>query len=141
MMASPPYDCSVLTPQWQVLSHEIVYANVPVWDGQSGFLVNAGPVLTKLGYGSLRLDDPEGESELFFVGGGFWQMTGQSLSIITDEFIPAKDLDAQKAQEELEEVERHRDIGTFDAERQRREETRAKAMLNMARRHAPSERK
>ena len=131
-MASAPYPCTIVTPEKQVLDHEIAYANVPAWDGQIGFLINAAPVLTKLGYGNLRLDDAEGNSETFFVAGGFCQMRGDQLTILTDEIIPADQLKISEAQAAVEKAQAKRDTGHFDAEQQKRDEARASAMLKMA---------
>src|SRR5690625_4658837 len=129
------FDCSVVTPQKSVLEHPIVYANVPAWDGQIGFMIGAAPVLIKLGFGHMRLDSNEGKSEHFFVGGGFCQMKGDGLSIITDEIIPTGELDAEKAQQEVDQLAQKRESEEFDPKQQKQAEARAKALLNTAVNH------
>lgn len=133
-MPTAPYACTIVTPEKQILDHEVTYANVPAWDGQIGFLIHAAPVLIKLGYGNLRIDDPEGNSETFFVGGGFCQMSGDSLSILTDEIVPAEELKISEAKAAVDRAQAKRDTGHFDPEQQQRDEARANAMLRMAER-------
>lgn len=98
------FRCNIVTPTESVLDDEITYASVPAWDGQLGVMTGQSPLLTKLGYGSLRLDFPEGGSRWFMIDGGFAQVQDGELTLITDQANPAETLSLEEAEAELAEA-------------------------------------
>ncbi len=64
------FRCSIVTPTEAVFDDEVTYASFPAWDGQQGVMTGQSPLLSRLGYGSLRLDFPEGGSRWYFIDGG-----------------------------------------------------------------------
>jgi F-type H+-transporting ATPase subunit epsilon len=130
-MAEKTFRCTVITPNEQVLDQDVTGAVLPAWDGQIGLLKNRAPLLVKLGFGTLRLDG-DGSSEQLFVGGGFAQMKGDQLTILTDEAVPAKKIDAKEAQAALSEAEAFVPQDAAQTKRRQRDLDRAKAMLKAA---------
>ena len=99
-----PFDfhCTLVTPHRQVLDESALYASIPAWDGLVGIAPGRAALLVKLGDGPLRLDFSEGGSRWFFLGGGFAQMKGNHLSLLTDEAIAAEDIVRAEAEAALE---------------------------------------
>jgi len=91
---SVPFKASLITPESIVLEAHVNAAQIPAYDGLVGILVNRAPLLAKLGTGILRLDiagpsGGAGETQRFLVSGGYAQMKGDELTILTTEAIPA----------------------------------------------------
>ena len=90
-----PFKATLITPETTVLEAHVFAAQIPAHDGLVGILVNRAPLLAKLGTGILRLDlagpgGTPGETQRFLVSGGYAQMKGDDLTILTDEAIPAE---------------------------------------------------
>ncbi len=91
---SAPFKASLITPEAIVLETSVTSAQVPAYDGLVGILEHRAPLLAKLGTGILRLDTKEG-TQKFLVVGGYAQMKGDELTILTTEAIPAGQINAQ----------------------------------------------
>jgi len=126
------FQCTVVTPEQQVLDESISQAIVPAHDGKVGVLTNRAPLIMKLGVGQMRLDLPNGQKRLFYVEGGVAQVKENKLTILTQEATPAADISAQSARAELAEAEARKitDQASFD-ERQMRL-ARARSRIEMA---------
>lgn len=94
------FECSIVTPTEKVFGGQVTYATLPAWDGQIGVMSGRSPLLTRLGIGSLRLDFPEGGSRWYLIDGGFAQMQGNELTLLTEGATPAETLKAGQADEE-----------------------------------------
>ena len=75
--------CSLITPEQAVFEKQASYVDLPAHDGQMGFLANRAPLLVKLGEGVLTVTGAEGQTKMR-VSGGFAQMKGNTLAILTD---------------------------------------------------------
>lgn len=95
------FHCSLVTPDAKLFDEQAVYASVPAWDGQIGIAPGRAPLLAKLGAGPLRLDFSGGGSRSFFVQGGFVQMVGDQLTLLSDKAVAAENLVASDAGKEL----------------------------------------
>ena len=91
---SAPFKASLITPEAIVLETSITSAKVPAFDGLVGILTHRAPLLAKLGTGILTLDTTSG-SQKFLVTGGYAQMKGEELTILTTEAIPAAQVTQQ----------------------------------------------
>lgn len=99
------FQCTVVTPEQQVLDEAVTQAIVPAHDGQIGILTDRAPLLVKIGVGPLRLDLAGGQSRTFFVDGGIAQMKDNRLTILTQDATPAAEIDAESARAEYAEAE------------------------------------
>ena len=75
--------CSLITPEQEVFEKEASYIDLPAHDGQMGFMANRAPLLVKLGTGLLTVTGGEGVTKMK-ISGGFAQMKGNTLAILTD---------------------------------------------------------
>ena len=78
------FTCSVVTPERQAFEGEVSYVVLPAHDGQMGFAVNRAPILTQIGEGALKLTLSDGEKQTMHIRGGFAQMKGDQLTVLTD---------------------------------------------------------
>ena len=82
-----PFKATLITPEATVLEALIAAAQIPAYDGLVGILNHRAPLLAKLGTGIVRLDTTSG-TQRFVVSGGYAQMKGEELTILTSEAIP-----------------------------------------------------
>ncbi|MEX2544807.1 MAG: ATP synthase F1 subunit epsilon [Phycisphaeraceae bacterium] len=127
--------CTVITPEEQLLEQEVRHVSIPAWDGQIGLLRDRAPLLARLGYGVMDLELASGQRQRYFVGGGFAQMRGNELAVLTDEARPLADLDEDQAEANLKQV-LSRTGSDRDPARQERDVERARGLLAAARHSA-----
>jgi F-type H+-transporting ATPase subunit epsilon len=99
------FQCVIVTPEQQALDESASQVIVPAWDGQIGILTGRAPLLVKLGVGPLKVDLASGQSRTFFVDSGIGQMKGEKLTILTNDAIPADQIDVESARAEYAEAE------------------------------------
>lgn len=131
-MADNTFQCTLITPQRQVFETTASYASVPGWDGLFGVAPSRAPIVAKLGQGALRIDLPGGETKQYFIGGGFAQMVDNRLSLLTEEAIPAGEINAEEARAALKEAEARKALTEEEVDKRDREMTRARVMINLA---------
>lgn len=78
------FSCSVVTPEQQVFEGDVSYIVLPAWDGEMGFAINRAPILVQIGEGKLRLTAESGSKTTMNITGGFAQMKGNKLTVLTD---------------------------------------------------------
>ena len=126
------FRCTIITPQQQVFDGQVNYISLPAWDGQLGIEINRAPLLVQLGDGILTLKQQGSETKLLFVSGGFAQMTGEQLTILTDTALSAAEIQAPEVQAALQAALAQ--VARTDEEQRRktRQIARARAMLELA---------
>jgi F-type H+-transporting ATPase subunit epsilon len=127
------FQCVIVTPEQQVLDESVTQVIVPAHDGQIGILTDRAPLLVKLGLGPLRIDGAGGNNRLLFVEGGIAQMKDNRLTILTNEAIPANEIDAETARAEYAEASAQQPTDARSAEDRQRRLRRASIMQDMAR--------
>jgi F-type H+-transporting ATPase subunit epsilon len=88
----------VVTPIAIIYSQDVQSVTLPAIDGQIGVFPHHVPLLTRIVPGEIIIRR-DGRDEFFAVGGGLVEVTGDSVSIVTDMAIEAKDIDEAKAEE------------------------------------------
>ena len=73
-----------------------------MFDGSAGIYPHRAPLVGRLGIGELKLDGTDGSSESYFIEGGFVQVKGSQVSVLTSAAIPAGEISRAAANEELE---------------------------------------
>ena len=127
-----PFDCTVVTPQQQLLDEHVSYASLPAWDGQVGVMDRRSPLLVQLGDGRRRLTLADGSRRDYFGGGGCAQMTDGALTIRPDEAKAASELDVEAARSTLKQVQSEPAAGDEQIEKRQRRADRARAILTLA---------
>ncbi|MCB1554803.1 MAG: F0F1 ATP synthase subunit epsilon [Xanthomonadales bacterium] len=75
--------------------------------GELGIAPRHAPLITRLKPGQVRVIQPGGDEQFFYVSGGILEVQPQVVTILTDTAVRADDLDeaaAKKAKEEAERV-------------------------------------
>lgn len=86
------FQCTLVTPEQQILDEAVTYASIPAHDGLTGIAPQRAPLLTKLGDGVLRLDFTEGGSRFFYLSGGFAQMKDNKLTILAKSAVGSEEI-------------------------------------------------
>lgn len=138
-MASPPFHLKLITPEARLIDDEVTYVQLPLHDGQAGFLAHRAPLMAKLGLGELRVDFAAGKSgggggsHSYLLEGGFAQMVGNHLTLLAERAIPVEQLNEGEARAELAEAESRNATGA-DLERVTRERELARTKVRLAQR-------
>ena len=92
--------CIVVTPETTVLDEPSHFVALPLFDGEIGIAPAHSPMIGRLGYGEMRID--RGDTvDRYYVEGGFVEVLGDVVSILTNRAIPADKIDAEVAEEQL----------------------------------------
>ena len=92
---------SIVTPETTTFDSDAESVVVPMLDGERGILANHAPMIGRLGPGEMRVTTG-GNTERFYVDGGFVQIANNAVSVLTGNSIPAAEIDLAKAREDLE---------------------------------------
>ncbi|MEX1223598.1 MAG: ATP synthase F1 subunit epsilon [Pirellulales bacterium] len=94
----------VVTPEATVLRRNAEFVALPLYDGELGVLPGRAPLIGRLGFGELRVREGD-VVDRYFVEGGFAQVVGDNISVLTNHAIPADKIDADVAREQLSEAQ------------------------------------
>ena len=84
------FTCAIVTPSDAVLDTPATYASFEAWDGQQGVATGASAFLTKLGTGVVTVQAEGGASRVFVLDGGFAQMDGKRLTLLTEKAMKVR---------------------------------------------------
>ena len=90
----------IVTPEKRVYSDDIDGVVIPGVEGELGVLPNHVPLMTMITPGQLQVQK-EGRVDLLAVGEGFVEVTGTSVTVLTDLAVKESDIDEAKVEEAL----------------------------------------
>ncbi|HEY2411625.1 MAG TPA: ATP synthase F1 subunit epsilon [Pirellulaceae bacterium] len=93
--------CTVVTPEQTALETKADFVALPLFDGEIGILANHSPLIGRLGYGEMRIKSG-GQTTVYYVDGGFVQIAGNVVAVLTNRAVPAKNLDPAAAEAQLQ---------------------------------------
>jgi F-type H+-transporting ATPase subunit epsilon len=123
--------CVVVTPEHKVLDQVVDFVALPLYDGELGVLPGRAPLIGRLGFGELRLRR-NGQTERFFVDGGFGQVRDDVVTVLTARAIAVGEIDTVAASKELEQAQARRATTEADQADKARAIARARALLHLA---------
>ncbi len=91
---------TVVTPEETVVETTAASLVLPLFDGEIGILPKHAPMIGRLGYGEMRLTTG-GSSTSYYVDGGFVQVAGDEVNVMTNRAMPSAEVDAAAAEELL----------------------------------------
>mgnify|MGYP006110750763 FL=1 len=95
--------CIIVTPEETALEKEADFVALPLFDGEAGVAPGHSPLIGRLGFGEMRVR--QGDTvERFYVDGGFVQVRGNVVSVLTNRATLAANVDADQAREQLEQA-------------------------------------
>jgi F-type H+-transporting ATPase subunit epsilon len=96
-------NCVVVTPEMTAIDERADFVALPLYDGEIGILPGHSPMIGRLGFGELRLRSGGREAK-YYVDGGFVQVVDNVVSVLTNRALPAAQLNAGAAREQLEQA-------------------------------------
>ncbi len=123
--------CVVVTPERTLFDELVEFVALPLLDGELGILPGRSPLLGRLGYGELRTRT-HGNSQRYFIDGGFAQVRDNVVTILTNRAMPVSQLDAAAATADLEKARTRTTGNEQEATERTRLMDRARAMIRVA---------
>jgi len=131
-MADNTLQLVLVTPETTLLDEPVQALRFPLFDGQAGILPGRAPVVGRLGYGELRITGNDGGIRSFYVDGGFVQVKGSVVSLLTNRAIPADKIDTAEAEALLQKTRETVAKGDNEIAAKDRDRERARRMLKLA---------
>jgi F-type H+-transporting ATPase subunit epsilon len=104
MIAATELRLVLVTPETTLVDEPVRALQFPLFDGQMGVLPGRAPLVGRLGVGELKIDLIAGGTKRYFLDGGFVQVKGSVVSLLTHRAIPVDQIDATKAKADLAEA-------------------------------------
>jgi F-type H+-transporting ATPase subunit epsilon len=114
------FSVSVVTPEGPAFEGEAEMLIVPGAAGEIGVLARHAPLVAMLKAGNTRVHVTETDLREFATGPGFFKVEQDRAIALVDDAVPAKEIDAERAQLQLEEAQaelQRIDAGESDADR------------------------
>jgi len=128
-----PLHCSVITPDRTLCQREAEFVVVTLQDGELGIAPGHTPLVARLGCGELRIRGEDG-LERFYVDGGFVEVAGGEVCVLTARAMPAAELDEGVIQEQLQTAQGRRAHTPETQAAREQAALRSRAQLRVARR-------
>lgn len=109
---------NLVSPERELVSEDVDQVDVPGAEGVFGVLANHTPVMTNLAPGVVKIRNDASETRIF-VRGGFAEVTPEGLTVLAEEAIPVKDLNAQEIARRIRHCEQ--DLADADSTQATRE--------------------
>ena len=101
MIATTELRLVLVTPETTLLDQSVRSIQLPLFDGSMGVLPGRAPVVGRLGRGELKFE-ATGSSKSYFIDGGFIQIKGSVVTLLTNRAIPADQIDDAVVQRAME---------------------------------------
>lgn len=121
----------VVTPEQTVFDLSTDFVALPLYDGELGVAPGHAPMIGRLGYGELRIGH-EPAIQRIYIDGGFVQVAGNVVSVLTNRAIPAKKLDVGSLKEAIAHASLTPAAGDDQIARREKLLTQARAQLRVA---------
>jgi len=96
--------CSILTPEKLIYEGEVGFAVVQAHNGEMGFLYGHSPLISKLGIGEIRLNNPKGVDYLM-VEGGVVEIKNNNLIVLAEKAYKQSDFSADEIKEKIKAID------------------------------------
>ena len=113
---------NLVSPERELASEEVDQVDVPGAEGMFGVLAKHSPMMTNLKPGVVTIRNG-GDSRRIFVRGGFAEVTLAGLTILAEEAVPVKELDAAAITQRIKNCEQ--DLADKDSTEATRERAQA----------------
>ncbi|MBL8850483.1 MAG: F0F1 ATP synthase subunit epsilon [Planctomycetaceae bacterium] len=103
MIAATQLRLVLVTPETTLVDAPATSIVAPMFDGQLGILPGRTPAVGRLGTGELRFQG-EGGEQRYFIDGGFLQIKGSVVTVLTHEARPVSSIDLGAAEQALQQA-------------------------------------
>ena len=122
----------LVTPEKTLFDRPVNSIRVPLFDGSAGIYPGRAPLVGRLGIGELKLTGTDGQHESYFIDGGFVQVKGTQVSVLTSAAIPVAEISRSAAAEELEAAKSEKARSDEELTAVERKLDRARKLVSMA---------
>jgi F-type H+-transporting ATPase subunit epsilon len=122
----------LVTPETTLLDEPVDALRFPLYDGQIGILPGRAPLVGRLGSGELLITTA-GTKRKYFIDGGFVQVKGNIVSLLTSRAQLASTLDPREAEDELQSARRRHPKNELEFAAKEADVERARHKLTVAR--------
>ena len=129
-MALKELQLVLVTPESTLLDEPVSALRFPLFDGQIGVLPGRAPMVGRLGHGELKITTAAGQRS-YFVDGGFVQVKGSAVSILTNRSMTAEEIDRAAAEKQLTTASARVPTTAAQFAAKERDQQRARRMLDM----------
>lgn len=91
----------IVTPQETILDTEVEMVVLRTTEGDMGILANHIPLVAELAIGEMKIKS-EGKDEIYYVSGGFLEVSREKTLVLADEAISLENLDVERARRDAE---------------------------------------
>jgi F-type H+-transporting ATPase subunit epsilon len=92
--------CIVVTPEQTICDQPADFVALTLFDGEIGIAQGHTPMIGRLGCGEMRIRS-ESQVDRYYVEGGFVEVLGDVVTVLTQRAVPAHELDEAVAEEQL----------------------------------------
>ena len=125
--------CILVTPERTVLDEEADFVALTLFDGEIGVAPRHTPLIGRLGCGEMRVV-LDAKTVRYYVEGGFVEVAGNVVSVLTHRAVPAEEIDDAAAEEQLRSALAKRATSPEQTAARERAAAQARAQLRVARR-------
>jgi len=93
--------CIVVTPERTLYDQPAEFVALTLFDGEIGIEPGHTPMIGRLGCGEMRIRREGQTTDRYYVEGGFVEVLGDVISVLTQRAIPAAEIDEAVARERL----------------------------------------
>lgn len=122
----------LVTPEKTLVDRPVASIRVPMHDGSAGIYPGRAAMVGRLGCGELKLVLVDGSNESYFIDGGFLQIKGSQVSVLTNGARSVKTISRTAALAELEAVRTQRQDASEDPATRTRKLERARKLVSLA---------
>lgn len=125
----------LVTPEKTLLDQLVHDLRFPLYDGQMGVLPGRAPLVGRLGCGELRFAEVANPNvrHSYFIDGGFVQIKGEAVTILTNRAVPVELLNRTQAEEQFRQASTRSTHNEVELSLKERDVQRARQMLALAR--------
>lgn len=103
-----------------------------MFDGSAGIYPHRAPLVGRLGIGELTLNGTDGQSDSYFIEGGFVQVKGTQVSVLTSAAVPVSEISRAAATEEFDKARAEKASSDEEIAALERRLERARKLVSMA---------
>jgi F-type H+-transporting ATPase subunit epsilon len=93
--------CIVVTPERTLYDQPAEFVALTLYDGEIGIAPGRAPLIGRLGYGEMRIRREGRDADRYYIEGGFVEVLNDVVSVLTQRAIPAAEIDAAVARQQL----------------------------------------
>ena len=120
----------IVSPERLVLSETVSAVTVPGTEGYFTVMADHAPFMTTLRPGFITVNKTTGRDEIFFVKGGFADVSPDGLTILAEESVPYAEFDHADLREQIKAAEA--DLAAAPLEEKTYAQTMVNGLLNLA---------